>query len=65
MYIHDLTLWNPPIIDNRLWKWTDKEPDCKISHRTKNYAYKINTKDGNVKVNVKTKKLLWITIQVN
>ena len=32
MYIHDPKLWNPPIINSRLGKWTDEEPDCKITH---------------------------------
>ena len=30
MYIHDPKLWNPSIINSRLGKWTDEEPDCKI-----------------------------------
>ena len=28
MYIHDPKLWNPSIINSRLGKWTDEEPDC-------------------------------------
>ena len=43
MYIHDPKLWNPRIINSRLRKWTDEEPDCKIIRfrglRPKNYAY--------------------------
>ena len=31
MYIHDPKLWNPPIINSRLGKWTDGEPDSKIT----------------------------------
>ena len=50
MYIHDPELWNPPIINSRLGKWTDEEPDCKITQfrglGPKNYAYKMTTKDG-------------------
>ena len=48
MYIHDPKLWNPPIINSRLGKWTDEEPDCKITHfrglGPKNYANKIKSK---------------------
>ena len=59
MYIHDPKLWNPPIINSRLGKWTDEEPDCKITHfrglGPKNYAYKMKTKDGKVKTKCKVK----------
>ena len=27
-----VSLWNHPIINSRLGKWTDEEPDCKITH---------------------------------
>ena len=43
MYIHDPKLWNPRIINSRLGKWTDEEPDRKITHfrglGPKDYAY--------------------------
>ena len=59
MYIHDPKLWNPPIINSRLGKLTDEEPDCKITHfrglGPKNYAYKMKTKDGEVKAKCKVK----------
>ena len=59
MYIHHPKLWNPPIINSRLGKWTDEEPDCKITNfrglGLKNYAYKIKTKDGKVKAKCKVK----------
>ena len=42
MYIYDPKLWNPRIINSRLGKWTDEEPDCKITRfrglGPKNYA---------------------------
>ena len=57
--IQDPKLWNPPIINSRLGKWTDEEPDCKITNfrglGPKNYAYKIKTKDGKVKDKCKVK----------
>ena len=59
MYIHDPKLWNPPIINSKLGKWTDEEPDCKITHfrglGPKNHAHKIKTKDGKVKAKCKVK----------
>ena len=59
MYIHDPKLWNPPIINSRLGKWTDEEPDSKITHfielGSKNYAYKMKTKDREVKTKCKVK----------
>ena len=59
MYIHDPKLWNPRIINSRLGKWTDEEPDCKITHfrglGPKNYAYMKKTKDGKVETKCKVK----------
>ena len=59
MYIHDPKLWNPRIINSRLGKWTDEEPDCKITRfrglGPKNYAYMKKTKDGKVESKCKVK----------
>ena len=59
MYIHDPKLWNPRIINSRLGKWTDEEPDCKIIRfrglGPKNYAYMKKTKDGEVETKCKVK----------
>ena len=59
MYIHDPQLWNPPIINSRLGKWTDEEPDCKIVKfrglGPKNYAYEMKTKEGERKTKCKVK----------
>ena len=52
MYIHDPKSWNPPIINSRLGKWTDEEPNSKIVKfrglGPKNYAYQLITKKGDV-----------------
>ena len=59
MYIHDPKLWNPHIINSRLGKWTDEEPDCKITRfrglGPNNYAYMKKTKDGKVENKCKVK----------
>lgn len=61
MYIHNQNLWNPQIINSRLGKWTDEEPGNKIiSFRglgPKSYAYKLITKDGEMKTKCKVKGL--------
>ena len=59
MYIHDPCLWNPPIINSRLGKWTDEEPDCTIVKfrglGPKNYAYEMKTKEGKRETKCKVK----------
>jgi hypothetical protein len=59
MYIHDPKLWNPPIINSRLGKWTDEEPDSTIVNfrglGPKSYSYKMVTNDGKIKTVCKVK----------
>ena len=59
MYIHDHTLWNPSVDNSRLGKWTDEEPDHKITKfrglGPKNYAYQLQTINGSIESKCKVK----------